>query len=577
MRAEGRLSLGALLIVGLCCLAAACGGPALPEPLVPGVSPSAVPRPNLLESADFREDPAVWEGFREPASAPARLALDQAGFVSLTLEEVRDPVAAGWRQAVRVEGGESYRVSWRALAEGLAGYADLRLSFYDGNGQLLWQTGTAPLVGHSAWTACGARYRAPEGARHLLLSLGVERATSGRAAFAEPFLAHDDAPRARAVIVDYGAEVGPLRLQLGWSREPKGASGAGKALRGAHLVRIPLADVFPYPWADPDDPASYRFSALDAVLGRLREEGEVAVRLEGDGGWEAGAGTWAAVARRIVMHYNRGWAGGWRCGIRSWEVAGEGARGGAWCDVVAATVSALEEEDPGLEVGCLVPWPGPEAEAFVACLAERGIQPDLVFWRLDYDGGPFALASLEEALEAVLERHGLGDAAVQVHWSPPAGPEGDDGTYESADVAAAFAYAQDTRLTRAWLGWPGRSAERLLPERVARVLHLLEGFEETPRRLMVEGSDALGFAVLGARSEDGRLVRILVADTGSRSEEYRLGLAGFPPGFRYTVTEVSGLCAAEVVARGTEAGLADRMLRLPWHSPAVHLVEIAWD
>jgi hypothetical protein len=579
MRSLSRRGFGALLTLGACCLALSCGGPAVPAPLVFSTSPSPVPQRNLLRSADFREEPLVWEAFRQPTAAPVRLALDQAGFVSLTLGEVKEPVAAGWRQAVRVEGGASYRVSVRTLAEGLAGYADLRLAFYDGDGRLLWTTGVAPMIGQGGWTACGARYRAPEGARYLLLSLGVERARAGRAAFAEPFLARDDAPAARALVVDYGQEAGELRPLLGASSGPEGPLGvAGTPLSVRRLFGAGLEGVFPHPWADPEDPASYTFDAADAALARLLEGSmEVSICLEGGDQWAGGIGSWVEIARHIAMHYSHAWAGGYRYGIRYWEVTGHGSGGARWCDVVEAAVPALKEHDMRLRVGCLLPGPGPDGEGLVACLAERGVRPDFVSWRLDCDGGPFALMSLEDSLEALLERHGFGDAEVHVYWTPPPGPTGDDGVYQAAHLAAAFAYAQESALARAWLTWAGPAADGALPERVTGVLRLLEGFKRPPRRLTAEGGDALGFALLAAGSEDGRLVRILIADTGSRSEEYRLGLAGFPPGFRYTVTEVSHLCAGGIVARGSDAELPGGMLRLPWRSPAVHLIEVAWD
>ncbi len=579
MRALSRLGFGTLLALGACCLSLSCGGPAVPAPLVFSISPSPVPQPNLLRSADFREEPLVWEAFREPAAAPVRLALDQTGFVSLALGEVKEPVAAGWRQAVRVEGGACYRVSVRVLAEGLAGCAGVRLSFYDGEGRLLWTTGVAPVTGQAAWTPCGARYRAPEDARYLLLSLGVEQATTGRAAFAGPLLAHDDAPMARALVVDYGQESGGVRPLLGTSSGPDGPLGvAGTPLSVRGLFGVGLEDVFPHPWADPEDPASYTLDAADSALARLLEgSAEVSICLEGGDQWAGGISSWVEIARQIAMHYNDAWAGGYRYGIRDWEVTADGSGSARLCDLVEATVPALKGHDARLRVGCLLPGPGPEGEALIACLAERGVRPDFFSWRLDCEGGPFALISLEDGLEALLERHGFGDAEIHVYWTPPAGPRGDDGTYQAAHLAAAFAYAQESALARAWLAWPGPAPDGALPERVSGILRLLEGFKKTPRRLTAEGGDTLGFALLAARSEDGRLVRILVADTGSRSEEYRLGLAGFPPGFRYTVTEVSRFCAPGVVARGSDADLPEGMLRLPWRSPAVHLIEVVWD
>ncbi len=95
----------------------------------------------------------------------------------------------------------------------------------------------------------------------------------------------------------------------------------------------------------------------------------------------------------------------------------------------------------------------------------------------------------------------------------------------------------------------------------------------TPQRLLALGSDALGFTVLAGKSDDGRLVQILVADTGSRSEGYRLALPGFPPGYCYAITEAG---AEAPLAQGEGAALLDGVLACTWRAPAVHLIRISW-
>jgi hypothetical protein len=107
-------------------------------------------------------------------------------------------------------------------------------------------------------------------------------------------------------------------------------------------------------------------------------------------------------------------------------------------------------------------------------------------------------------------------------------------------------------------------------------MHLMSQFRRTPQRLATQGGDSLGFVLLAGKSDDARRVQIVVADTGSRSEEYRLGLAGFPPGFRYVVREVSRHCGAEVVAEGSDGQLAQGVLICPWRSPAMHVIELWW-
>ncbi len=104
----------------------------------------------------------------------------------------------------------------------------------------------------------------------------------------------------------------------------------------------------------------------------------------------------------------------------------------------------------------------------------------------------------------------------------------------------------------------------------------LAQLQATPCRLPTQGGDDLGFTLLAGKSDDGRLVQILIADSGSRSEGYRLALDGFPPGYRYTVTEAAEGQPATVIARGDSAMLNDGMLISPWHAPAMQLISVSW-
>jgi len=315
------------------------------------------PQTNLLRNADFQAGLAAWE----PASGAAALSLDPAGLVSVTVDNVR-PVRAALSQAVPVEPGASYYVAYRVRTEGLVGCAGLTLTFRDRAGQPLAEMGILPLSGDHDWTARAWRCRAPEGAAEALVSVGVEGASAGRAAFDDLCFAPDDAPLTRALIVDWREEGGPL-------------------------------------------PGLEGYSVGDAA--------ELA----------------AALAR--------------------------GVAGLSACPAAAV---------PGGTDSPLAPGPA---------------------------------------------------TALLAQWA------------------------------------------------------------QTPLRLSTQGSDALGFAVLAGRSEDGRLAQIMIADAGSRSEGYRLSLAGFPAGFCYTVAQVASEGQARLVREGDGAAL-NGLLMSPWRSPAVQLVRIWW-
>ncbi|MDB6091366.1 MAG: hypothetical protein JWN85_4150, partial [Gammaproteobacteria bacterium] len=86
--------------------------------------------------------------------------------------------------------------------------------------------------------------------------------------------------------------------------------------------------IFPNLDADPDDPASYRFGPTDQLIASIEKFGaQVIFRL----GRSEGADPrpppdferYAAIAKHIVLHYNRGWANGYHYGIRYWEIWNE--------------------------------------------------------------------------------------------------------------------------------------------------------------------------------------------------------------------------------------------------------------
>ena len=602
MRVLDRTGLGGLLTLAMCLLAVGCAGR---QGLAPSSTPPPQPTPpaNLLRNPDFLQDASSWEPKPQPAGSYLRLAHDQAGFVTLAVSDAPSSLEGGWMQTVAVQPGASYRVAYRVHTEGLAGWAGMRLGFYDASGDLLWEAGGVPATGDTPWTTYAWRCRAPARAALARAWLGVEAANAGRAAFDEPFLAADDAPPARALIVDYNQVVGRVRSFQQVNYGPLGSAPAGLLEHGQgrpHVaaVEVDVTAVFPNPRADPESPASYHFQASDAALAAA-DQAEMLCRLV-DGpavtGRRAAPTRWGQVVQHIAGHYNDGWADGYRYGIRYWEVCcdasqvtSRGSLAESYHALLAATTSALNAYDPGLKVG----GPGlasaaqaPFLEGLLGYLSDRGLRPGFISWRNDYVGSPWAAATAQAQVERLLDRYGFADAEVIVSaWGPPEGasshPERD--AYEAARLVASQTYWQDTRLSQAFRSWPGAEAGPglLAPggelSRQAQAFLLMGRFEDTPRRLAAQGGDELGFTILAGKSGDGKLVHIAVADTGSRSREYRLALAGFPPGFHYVVREISERCRGEVVASGSGSRLPEGVLALPWRSPAVHLVEISWD
>lgn len=102
---------------------------------------------------------------------------------------------------------------------------------------------------------------------------------------------------------------------------------------GAHYVDIP--NVFPCFDADENDPASYDFAFTDALLSEMCANGikpyyRLGVSIENHQyikpyhifppkDYEK----WARICEHIILHYNEGWANGFKMGIEYWEIWNE--------------------------------------------------------------------------------------------------------------------------------------------------------------------------------------------------------------------------------------------------------------
>ena len=102
---------------------------------------------------------------------------------------------------------------------------------------------------------------------------------------------------------------------------------------GAHYVDIP--NVFPCFDADENDPESYDFAFTDALLSEICANGikpyyRLGVSIENHQyikpyqifppkDYEK----WARICEHVILHYNEGWANGFRMGIEYWEIWNE--------------------------------------------------------------------------------------------------------------------------------------------------------------------------------------------------------------------------------------------------------------
>jgi xylan 1,4-beta-xylosidase len=391
--------------------------------------------------------------------------------------------------------------------------------------------------------------------------------------------------------------------------------------------------------ADPDDPASYNFAPTDrAILSIVRGGSQVLFNLGHSDLSCAGLGfnnapppdpaKYAAVARRVVEHYNDGWAKGYHLGIRNWEIWNEpdfipfwaGSREQFYA-LYAATSRALKRLHPWLQVG------GPALatnndltgyrESLLAYIRAHDLPLD--FWSFhhyaDFSNDPLNFTRLARGYRTLLDRYGFRRTRIQLtewNYALTAAPSQ---LKRAAFAASSLVLMQDSPISRAVYHRADREGGpdwQLINDdgSLSKTGHAFEAvgaLKRTPLRLAARGGDDQGFSILAGRGLGGK-VRVLLSNYEIAPEDQ--GPLPFPdnifaiPGIatftlldRRTVTytdnagydlTVKGLRGRSLVSRyrvdaGHDLTLIDRSVQhgskvhlsaaLP--APAVELVEIA--
>ncbi len=364
--------------------------------------------------------------------------------------------------------------------------------------------------------------------------------------------------------------------------------------------------MFPDTSRDPLDPASYGFGPADAVVDEIRRAGEeVFFRL----GYSAESpqvhavppppATWATAAGRIVAHFNRGWAGGHAWGIRRWEVWNEPDL--AWYgtpqqffDLYERTARELRRVDPQAEVGgaATSTWNDPAyRDAFLRYCHERGVPLDFFTWHL-YTSSPRAYSDAAHGIEGFAAAEGLaGLPHLLTEWNYLVSLPFDNehctlrgaafdlavlANLATTEIAGAHLYRGDDQFGQ--FCWPfGLHFSTGVPKTPAYALQAWSRMTEAPRARRTAGGDLGHFTVTAGRSEDGRTLRVALAnfdDTTSR--RYDLTVDGLGAcGVTRTVTrETLGAGGLSVVEQTTNAADTLALLR-DGAAPSVTLLTIA--
>lgn len=249
------------------------------------------------------------------------------------------------------------------------------------------------------------------------------------------------AQEAGTVKVDFAEKIGRFKPVHGVNNGPYSLASATERMQRFHreagfpfvrLHDVPLAyaapyavdisAIFPCVDADPDDPKNYTFAKTDAVISAIITNGAQVIYRLGQSiehrekyhtNPPKDFAAWARVCVNIVRHYNEGWAGGFRYGIKRWEIWNEPDIKPCWTgtrqqffDLYVAAAKALKAHDATLMIG------GPAVTGPYANI----VQPFLAYCReqkapLDFFSWHCYAARPEDVIKAAIQAQKVLDEA----------------------------------------------------------------------------------------------------------------------------------------------------------------------
>jgi xylan 1,4-beta-xylosidase len=292
--------------------------------------------------------------------------------------------------------------------------------------------------------------------------------------------------------------------------------------------------IFPDLSADPENPASYRFQPTDRLITSIHNVGaQVLFRL----GRSEGANPtpppdfdrYAAIAKHIVLHYNRGWANGYHYRIRYWEVWNEPDLGKVfwtgteqqYFDLYAKIARAVKEADSDAWVGApAIAKPNDDAPYRDELMRQaHSTHTPLDFyswhWYATDSNDPRDFNRIAQDLRERLNRAGLTRTkSFLTEWNYGLSEPPPTALVRASFITSALIYMQDAPIDAATLYRADNvfGPDGATPDKTGQALIALGQMKSTPQRLHVVGADPDGFAVLAGRSRDGRVIRVLISN-----------------------------------------------------------------
>jgi xylan 1,4-beta-xylosidase len=314
--------------------------------------------------------------------------------------------------------------------------------------------------------------------------------------------------------------------------------------------------------ADPSKASSYNFAPTDRVLKAIVDSGaEIYFRIGRS--WAADPSPppdfdkYTEVVRHVAMHYNQGWADGYRFDIRYWEFWNEPDLEAAWMPGFARpfwsgtprefyslyekVARALKDLDPQLQVGtcakAAAPRSGPYREGLIDFVASKRVPIDFYSWHHYHakTHDPHEIVEIGDDIRRLLDRAGLRSTESHVtEWNEEfnALPAKDASTADmrrAAFLASVLVYLQDSSLDRAFFYRGDATALGLFdlegrPRKQALAFKAVGSMRDTPERLAATGGDTQGLTVLAGRSPDGKTVQILLSHYAAPEKARRRAL-----------------------------------------------------
>ena len=348
-----------------------------------------------------------------------------------------------------------------------------------------------------------------------------------------------DESAGRQISIDATVTVGALRPLNGVQAEDAESSAF---YRTAHvdLVRIPdgggagdIDAIFPDMSADAENPKSYNFARTDRLVASIKSGGaEPLFRL----GRSASAGAdppadpdkWALIVKHVVLHYNAGWGRGFRYGIRYWEIWNAPDSKEFWSGSPAdyyrlyeSTAQAIQAADPAALVGGpALSKPliaGDYREKFIDFVRLNRLPLDFFSWHFYAvdSNDPYVFVTIARQLRIILDARGFGSAKnVLDEWNADPAEQDLSSAARAAFAASSLIYllggpvdAQSYRRAIAPVGAAGGAADA-----VGSALGAFGALKSTPVLIRTTGGDDAGFAIVAGRSQDKRVVQILISN-----------------------------------------------------------------